>query len=121
MAAAPAIFHFGERQRGLAKAAFRRDPPDKPVGAAAAGAMVDLVLAIDGIVAALGRVVRESTLRVFGPWIASFRRSFPIAETKAGDRDFHEHDPLVMSSCRFRARPGTVLMVNPFVNRLTLR
>src|SRR3712207_529676 len=49
-----------ERQRGRAEAAFRREASDIPVGAAAAGTMVDLVLAVDRMVAARRRIVPES-------------------------------------------------------------
>src|SRR5688500_17969325 len=43
---------FRQRQRGRAKAAFRQGPANKPMGPAATRAMVDLILAIDGMVAA---------------------------------------------------------------------
>jgi len=44
---------FGERHGGRAKSAFGRHPADDPVGPPAAGAMVDFMLAVNGMVAAL--------------------------------------------------------------------
>ena len=44
---------FGQRQRGRAEGAFGRHPADDPVGPPAAGAMVDLMLAVDGVIAPL--------------------------------------------------------------------
>ena len=76
VAATPAILDLGERQRGAAEAAFGRDPADIPVGAAAAGAVIDLVAPVDGVVAPLGGIVRESLPASCGPWIATFRGSF---------------------------------------------
>src|SRR3546814_14675759 len=40
-----------QRQRRLAERAFRHDPPDEPMGVAAARAVVGFMLAIDDVIA----------------------------------------------------------------------
>ena len=40
-----------QRQRRRAESAFRRESADDPVGAAAAGAVIDLAIVIDGVLA----------------------------------------------------------------------
>src|SRR4051812_1684833 len=49
----------GEWERRRAEAAFGRHPADIPVGPAAAGAVVHLVLVIDDAIAAVARIVRQ--------------------------------------------------------------
>src|SRR3954465_15427255 len=49
----------GEWQSGRAEAAFGRHAPDIPMGAAAAGAVIDLVLMVDDAIAAVPRVVGQ--------------------------------------------------------------
>src|SRR5690242_476510 len=62
---------FGKRQGSRAKRAFGRDASDEPMGAAAAGAMVDFVLAVDGVIAPLVRLPGVAGNRHDKP---SFRR-----------------------------------------------
>src|SRR3546814_19640293 len=49
----------GQRERRRAEAAFGGKAPDDPVRPTAAGAMVDLTLAIDGVIAAQRWIVCE--------------------------------------------------------------
>lgn len=48
---------FGKRQRGRAKRAFRRQATDDPVRPSASGAIIDLLFAIDRMIAAPCRVM----------------------------------------------------------------
>ena len=54
---------FGERKRSGAERAFRAHAANKPMGPPAAGAMVGLILAIDGVVAAFGEIILVSDRR----------------------------------------------------------
>ena len=47
-----------ERQSGAAEGAFRHRPPDIPMGAAASGAVVHLLLRLDDVVAAVRGFMR---------------------------------------------------------------
>jgi len=93
---------------------------DEPLRASAARTMVDLVLAIDGIVAALGGVVREGLSASSDHGSHHFDAPFRPPKQKQAIAIRPEHDPPVMSSTRFvSSRDGTE--GDPFVNRLTLR
>ena len=51
---------FGERQRSRAEGAFGRHPPDQPMRAATAGAMIDLMLAVHRVITATSGVMRHA-------------------------------------------------------------
>jgi hypothetical protein len=53
---------FGERKCSGAKGALRRHPADQPVSPATAGAVIDLMLTIDGMIAAALGIVLEPEL-----------------------------------------------------------
>src|SRR5439155_6940337 len=74
---------FGERHRSTAKSTFGAHPADIPVRAAAAGAVIRFVRAIDDVVPALRQTRREIRR---GPLINenvrhSCRSTFPEAQT----------------------------------------
>src|SRR5687768_14955099 len=56
----PAHRRLGKGKRGAAKSAFGKHAPDIPMCTPATGAMIDLILAIDGMVAARRRIMCEA-------------------------------------------------------------
>ena len=48
---------LGQRECGRAEGALGRNPADQPLGAAAAGAVIHLMLTIYDVIAASGRIV----------------------------------------------------------------
>src|SRR5687768_15408132 len=109
LAAAQAIFHFGERDRRAAEAAFRRDAADIPVGAAAARAIIGLVLPVDGIVAPLGGIVRE----IFAPPL-NHRSQHLAAPCRWRNTNRRPIQTMPALSCHhdLSGRPTAVLMVD---------
>ena len=96
---------FGERQGGRAERAFRRHPADHPMRPAAARAMVDLMLMVDSMIAAAGRVMVFTHLARAMDWTAS--QNFLSRAERAKSR----RGCMLLADER-ASRPATVIVVH---------